>query len=177
MERVRQTSFTPAEHDKYRTMQEVYSRVGAVASWWASFEMEIDLAALRLAGLNASAIAMCFTAHIMGAGRKLDAYVAVAKERGSTKFAAELEAMIKDTASMTERRNRIVHDMWIVESPELIGRFEVTARRKLRSLVVPVSLPALSQCMADIAAHSTAFRNLDLQIQAEVGTSPDKPAP
>lgn len=177
MERTRQTSFTPAEHAKHRTTHEVYAAVGAVAAAWSGFEMQIDLSALRLAGLFQFDVAQCFTAQISGSARKLDAYIAVAKERGSATFGAELDKFAKDTAALAERRNRIVHDMWFVQGPEIIARFEVTARRKLRALLVPVKLPEIYQCFSDIADHTVTFRNLDARIQAEVDALPGKPRP
>jgi hypothetical protein len=175
MARVRQTSFTPTEDAKYRAMHDLYAAVGAVASAWSAFEAQIDLAALRLARITTEA-ALCFTAQIAGSGRKMDAYIAVARF-GETRHSKEIEDFAKRTAALAERRNRVVHDTWIVGSPADIGRFEITARKKLRSLLVPVTIPDVRKCYADIVDHTSAFNELTVKIQAELHSSPGKAAP
>jgi hypothetical protein len=161
----------------FHATKELYAAVGAVASAWAFLEGQIDLAAIRLAGLSNSNLGLCFTAQVIGSARKLDAYIAVAKERGSAKFSSRLEAFVRSTSALAERRNRIVHDMWIVRSPDMIGRYEITARRKLRSVVVSVTAADVLRCFSDICDQLEAFRDLDAQIRAEVGTLPGTSLP
>jgi hypothetical protein len=59
-----------------------FAAVGRITSLWAEFELQIDAAAIKLAKV-AMAPGLCLTSQIMGASRKLDAYLALAELRGS----------------------------------------------------------------------------------------------
>ena len=59
--------------------------VGLVAGEWAYFEVVVDIAALSVAELDLERGA-CFTAQIVGHARKVDAYLAVVRHRGATRF-------------------------------------------------------------------------------------------
>ena len=161
---VQRSMAQPDDEARYLARQEIRAAVGSVAGSWATFELKIDFAALLLAGLDD--VAMCLTAQIVGASRKLDAYIAVARF-GGTNFLAELDEFAKATTALAERRNRIIHDPWLVFDREDANRFEVTARRTLRAQLVPMSLIDIRKCHSDILAHSEKFDEIGMRIMAE----------
>jgi hypothetical protein len=86
--------------------------IGLVASSWAGFELAIDMSALAVANISQQ-VGLCLTAQISGSARKLDAYIAIARQRGADKnFLQELNTLAKETTALAERRNRAVHDPW-----------------------------------------------------------------
>jgi hypothetical protein len=102
--------------------------VGFVATYWAALELNIDVNAVELA--NANSLAFSFTAQLIGASRRLDAYISIARARGSKKFNEKLEAFAKETIALSERRNRVIHDPWTFFHNGKHSRFELTARRR-----------------------------------------------
>jgi hypothetical protein len=144
-----------------------YAEVGLVASSWSLFEVILDSASLKLAQFD-SHIGFCFTAQISGSGRKIDAYISVAKCRGAKSTIPDLERFAKDTASLAERRNRAVHDPWYFHSSGSPGRFEITARRQLRIEYINVPTATVHKLAGDILAHMERFCDLDDRITAEL---------
>jgi hypothetical protein len=148
------------------------SAVGAVASLWSNFEITIDTYSLELGRLPRQA-GYCLTSQIAGSGRKLDAYVAIARLRGADKFASTLEQFLKDTAALAERRNRVVHDPWFffeIGSEAFARRLEITARRKLRQTLVPVGVVEIIGLAGEIIQHMERFALLHDQILGVANT-------
>jgi hypothetical protein len=148
------------------------SAVGAVASLWANFELTIDRNTVELGRLPVRA-GHCLTAQIAGSARKMDAYIAIARLRGADKFADPLDKFSKDTASLAERRNRVVHDPWFfseIDSAAFAQRHEVTARRKLRLGFILVEMEEIARLASDIYRHMEAFAVLHHRISAVVNT-------
>jgi hypothetical protein len=154
-------------HEKERATAYLMA-VGHTANLWSTLEMIIDRCAVELAKIE-SPLAFCFTAQIAGSARKLDAYIAIAKERGAASFAGELESFSKRTAGLSERRNRVIHDPWDVVGP-IAKRFEVTARRKLKYGDVPVGPDALPELHNDIHEHTIWLLDLHQKIISAVGS-------
>jgi hypothetical protein len=145
--------------------------VGAVASTWAGFELSLDMSAIMLARIPQQ-IGLCFTAQIAGPARKLDAYIAIARLRGADNdLVRDLNELAKDTASLAERRNRVVHDPWFFftegASP---GRLEITAKRVLRHRYVEVGEDVILRLVADIDSHIAKFAILHARIGAAIDT-------
>jgi hypothetical protein len=139
-----------------------------VANSWARLEFLVDLSALELARVDGD-VGWCFTTQIAGSGRKLDAYIAIAKLRGADSFTGELEAFAKDTAGLAAQRNRIVHDPWRTYGlvPE---RLEVTARKKLRRVIVSMSSEEVMACNDRIVALYARFCELHEKIMVAIDT-------
>jgi hypothetical protein len=137
-----------------------YAAVGRVASLWATFELDLDMAAITLT--RAALLGgLCLTSQIMGAPRKLDAYMALAELRANKSpewksLQKDLNDFAKDTQSLTERRNRTVHDPWYV-SKEETRRLEITARRKLRFLRVSTTSTQMDELIYDMTQHGKRF--------------------
>jgi hypothetical protein len=162
-------SLTAATFDQTHPVIRHMAIVGQIASSWATFEIAIDINTISLARITTT-MGFCLTAQVIGPARKLDAYIAVARERGAGRFMDELDKFAKDTAGFAERRNRAVHDPWIVLGQNPARRFEITARRRLKALSVPVTESELSNLMTEINKHRDRFIELHERIVAAVGT-------
>ena len=143
-----------------------YTAVGMVAGTWASFEIQIDNHALELAKIPYGH-GNCFTAQIMGSANKLNAYIAIAQLCGAKRTIEALEFFAKDTVKLSERRNRTVHDPWILGDNESPHRYEITAKRKLRKLLVPTPTPKIVKLSTEIVAHIERFISIDSKVKAE----------
>jgi hypothetical protein len=153
-------------HDAPSVSQEHYAAIGRVAVEWSSFEANIDLYSLRLAGFNQEE-GICFTAQIAGSGRKLDAYIAIAQVRGlKAATVKKLHVFAADTQGLAEQRNRVVHDSWAgIGGPHCL---EATARKKLKFEYVEVPTKEVLKLSHKISAHNERFYQLNEQIRAEL---------
>lgn len=157
-----------------------YAAIGRVAANWAFLEQEIDDQTVKI-GAIPKLQALCLTAQVIGPARKLDALFAVANlYEPPKKLMRELETVAKEITSVAERRNRVVHDPWLLISPkERAFRFEKSARRKLKADLVhyPTRKVAklaeeidalterLSKAAREITAHADALRRIELEEQ------------
>lgn len=131
---------------------EHFSAIGKVAAAWALMEGAIDEHSLRIGGIY-SDIGACLTSQIAGPSRKLDALISLLKLRGFTDQIRKLNEIAKDITGLGERRNRVIHDMWIAD--EKTGgphRFEISARRALKIEMIPVSTEDVLKVASDILA-------------------------
>jgi hypothetical protein len=160
------TETTPTELE-LEAARKHYTAVGMVAGTWASFELTIDNHALELAKIPYDP-GNCFTAQIMGSANKLNAYIAIAQLCGAKRTIEALALFAKDTVKLSERRNRTVHDPWILGANESPHRYEITAKKKLRKLLVPTPTPNIEKLSTEIVAHRERFIAIDSQVKAEV---------
>jgi hypothetical protein len=151
-----------------------YTAIGLVAGHWSYFEAAIDAACVELAGIN-DHVGVCFTAQIAGSGRKLDAYISLARLRGiPKKLIAELCDFAKDSSGLAEQRNRIVHDVWIFPDPDKPERKEATAKKLARLERIPTSTEDLFNFATKIFEHRNRFDALVNRVLAEPSSSPSK---
>ena len=125
----------PSEVERYRPegeyAQRHYAAIGKVAAEWAEFEFILDTRTLRLAGFPAEK-GTCLTAQIAGPARKLDAYISLARLCGASETTIKkISKFQQQTYDLAEKRNRIVHDQWLIFPSGSTHRLEITARRKL----------------------------------------------
>lgn len=147
-----------------------YAAIGSAASEWAWLEQWIDFKTLELGKIPVGT-GLCLTAPIAGAGRKLDAYIALARHLGAQKSLKQLNEFAKTLTSLGERRNRIVHDPWIVNRKErAAGRLEATARKSLRFIIVPVTAAEIAKLSVEIEHHIGVFDAIHAAVVAEVRT-------
>jgi hypothetical protein len=116
-----------------------YAAIGRVAANWAFLESAVDIWSMKLAGVHARA-GLCFTSQIAGIKRKLDAFIALSRLRNLPGDTVDKLCKFADQAQgQSERRNRIVHDVWIFEHPSTPARHAITAQRKLLVQEIPMS--------------------------------------
>jgi hypothetical protein len=155
-----------------------YSMIGRVAAEWSYFEALLDQWCIAFAKVDRHA-GVCLTSQALGL-RKLDAFMALAKQRGiDGRTATDLNKFRKRAKGLSEQRNRAVHDPWCLDNPEKPIRREATARGELRyeELLVPTTeLEALTANIVKLsrdfeAIAKTAQDQIDAQATSR-GTSP-----
>jgi hypothetical protein len=161
------------EMEANRAVHKHYSAIGRVAAVWSFSESLIDTQSLLLAKVNWNA-GVCFTSQIAGSGRKLDAYISLARllKIVPQETIKQLNEFSQRTTSLAERRNRIVHDVWYFNHPDPPERLEATAKRLLRLELVPTTTQELLDFSGKIIDHSNAFDALSKRIQALPDASP-----
>ena len=129
--------FSRATTAALQTEHNHYAAIGRVAVAWSFLEAGVDTACIRLADITSES-GVCLTSQIAGIGRKLDAYISLARLRPLPKELIErLDKYAKRAQGVSEKRNRLVHDIWFFNHPELPERLEATARRRLKYEYVP----------------------------------------
>lgn len=154
-----------------QVVAEHHRSLGRVAVAWASFEHEIASAIWELAGIDIQAGA-CLTAQILGAGRLLDSYVALAKLRNAPKSTiSKLHEFQQKTYTLSERRNRLIHDSWAFDPPGG-SRFEISARGKLSFELKPDPTSAIDTSAVAIEHHAEIFVAIAREIQSATKIAP-----
>jgi|SRR5271166_1087330 len=115
---------------------------------------------MKLAGIHLRS-GLCFTAQIAGIVRKLDAFIALSRLRKISDDTVDKLCKFADAAQgLSERRNRVIHDVWYFDHPSPPERQEVTAKRKLRVQGIPTSTDELLQFAEDILILLDRFEDL-----------------
>ena len=151
-----------------------YAAIGRVASGWAALEATIDTASIHLADITPN-VGVCFTSQIAGTGRKIDAYIALARLQGASKTISALNEFAKDTQGLSEQRNRIIHDPWIgATNPH---RLEASARKTLRLEFIPTPTDTVLELANKIMLYEKRIIDIAEKVTLEVRTSRGKPPP
>ena len=152
-----------------------YAAIGKVAVTWSLFEAVIDISIWHLTDLERYKCA-CLTSQIQGSGRKLDAVLSLVRllpnEDARIKL---LNAFAKNTQSLAERRNRIIHDPWIGDGDQII-RLEATARKALKLEQIRVPSAEIDVLLNDMTAHYAKYVELMRDFLPPELSSPRTPA-
>jgi hypothetical protein len=153
-----------------------FAAIGRVASNWAYFELVIDDWCFRIADINRS-IGSCFTTQVIGPSRKVDAFIALAGLFApSSSIIGKLHEFAHDQIMpLSERRNRVVHDPWFVAVKGYGHRYEITARRKLREMIIKVSTDDVLKLARQIEEAVGDFHGLAGALYDEVSASSKRP--
>ena len=144
-----------------------FAAVGRVASNWAYFEMVIDDWCMRIAGIEPN-VGSCLCAQIMGSGRKMDAFIAISNFlKANATTIRELNKFTTDMNGLSEQRNRVVHDPWLV-LPTAATRFELTAKRNLKLGPVQVPTEQVEELARKIERLRERFEKLAIDVQIQV---------
>ncbi|HTT82794.1 MAG TPA: hypothetical protein VMF67_04890 [Rhizomicrobium sp.] len=146
-----------------------YTRVGRVASAWARFEYEIDSVIWTYA-CREDERGACLTAQYIGPGPRFKALIALVRlEDGvSEESVNALCKLAEESGQIASRRNRIVHDSWMWGSESYqVGRFEVTADKRLRFGMQAYSIEYLEDVLGQIAEIRKRFREIWIRIGDE----------
>ena len=155
---------------------EHYAAIGKIAASWAIFEMLLDSSMTALAEIDDKEKAVCFTSQIARSARKLDAITALLRlsPEGLSKV-KQINKIAETTRALAERRNRVVHDIWLQEGDKLL-RLEATARKILKFGPFHVDPSDMDKLQADIWAHIVDYvRLMHLYLRGK-RTSQEKPA-
>jgi hypothetical protein len=160
-----------------RTEHNHYAAIGRVAAAWSYFEAVIDSSSIPLAHVNSN-VGVCFTAQIPGSARKLDAYISLARLSAiSQKLIRDLCEFAKTAQELSERRNRVIHDVWFFDHPNDPQRLEASARKILRLERIPVSTDKLLNLANEINQKAFEFNELSERVIAERSTLPETSPP
>lgn len=137
---------------------EHYHAIGLVAANWAALEILVASAIWRI-GEIPDDIGACLTSQIYTFDSKVKALEAILKRRG------DLEPVIKalskfntEAGNALRRRNRAMHDGWIVDAEtDEVMRYEITANRKLRLGYVGASTSDLMTLAQEILDLTESF--------------------
>src|ERR1700751_209257 len=102
----------------------------------------------------------CVTAQIMGAAARLRALCAlVGLQKGITPaLIKDLKRFTSDTGGLTEQRNRIVHDSWMMgRRTKKVAQLRVTANQKLDYGFRPRTLEELEHFHELVIKHRQRF--------------------
>jgi hypothetical protein len=139
-----------------RTSNQHYSTIGQVAASWAYFEAVVDTWICNFMEVKAE-IAVCVTGQMIGPRSRIDAFIALVRIRGSrSKWNEDLDQFAKYAATLSEQRNRAVHDIWYLTQPDHPLRREATARKTVRMLDIhepTEKLLALVTAIYELVAH------------------------
>jgi hypothetical protein len=152
-----------------------YAAIGRVAAAWSFFEAIIDTRSIHLAKLTPE-FGVCFTSQISGVARKLDAFISLARLHNiPQKLIRELHDFDKDAKSLSERRNRTIHDVWLFNHPNSPERLEASARKISKLKPIPVPTADLVILSIEINQHLDRFDDLASRVFAEHHASPKTP--
>jgi hypothetical protein len=152
-----------------------YAAIAMVAANWAMLERLVDTTIWRLAEVQDEPGA-CITAQIPNIARRLDAMMALVKLRGaSDRLVAKINKFIKQTHSLATKRNRVVHDPWVLEKGTgKPHRFEISAQNKLIFEYVPMGTDEVAVVVNLIHDHINRYDDLLDAISAELYPLPEK---
>jgi hypothetical protein len=154
-----------------------FTALGRIATAWALFENTLDGAIWTLAEINDERGA-CITSQLMSILPRLKAYMALAQLRGITDrdLVARLHKYIGETEPITQKRNRAIHDAWVVgKQTKKVAQLRVTANRKLDYGFRPGSLEHLEKVRSEIVEHTKRFSKLHLEVRAWLHSMQTKP--
>jgi hypothetical protein len=150
------------------------SAIGRVAAAWSMFEMAVDTACIRVAGLEAEK-GICFTSQIAGIVRKLDAYIALARFRPLPEnLISRLNSFHEKARKGSEKRNRLVHDVWYFNQAGPPERLEATARRLLKFEYIPTTIEYVMGIASEINNLTGEFEVLHQAVETWQPPSPEK---
>ena len=151
--------------------------IGEVAAMWSLFEAIIDTQSIKLVKLDPHA-GVCFTAQIAGSARKLDAYISLAHLlKIPEALHNDLKAFAGSVYDLGEKRNRIVHDVWVFDQFMQAKRLQSTAKKTVVIKEVPVSDKEILDVSKQIEKFIRRFEVLSKQVHSHEKGQPDTAPP
>ena len=127
-------SQTDAEFDDIDP--EFYELVGRVACDWAALEMKINDCIWALSGTSFGSGA-CITSQIHSINSRMKALAALINLKGATELATKINVYAENALrKASDKRNRVVHDIWFSEYQGDARQLLITADKKLRFQIV-----------------------------------------
>jgi len=164
----------PNEVERYRPegeyAQRHYAAIGQVATEWAEFEFILDTRTLRLGSFDTKR-GLCLSLQIAGPGRKLNAYMSIAQLRGVGETTIKnLHRFQERTLALAEKRNRVVHDQWMIFPSGSTHRFGATAHKRLVVEYKDHPTEFVEKLMIEIRRLIVRFEELDEEVWSEIST-------
>lgn len=154
----------------------IYALVGRVAAAWALLEHTLDEIIWALSGMD-RVDGACLTAQMMGTTPRYSAIIAQLTLRKDSepefeKHLARTQALLNKTYEPQEKRNRILHDVWLADmASDSTAQFRAWPRKQLVYGIRDVDLKDILSTIEDIQKLTASVYALDLDIRADIGAS------
>jgi hypothetical protein len=152
-----------------------YQMVGRVAAEWAHLEHVLDEAIWDLAGLT-PASGSCITAELRGTYARYKAILTLGTVAGiSQKTLDKAEVQMGKSNGLGEKRNRLVHDPWFVESSsKAAGQFASMIWKKRQYGFLPIDNAEFKKTISDIQKARNDANALRATLLTELKASREK---
>lgn len=142
---------------------------GRVSDAWAMFEFHLDRTIWSMAAVNDGAGA-CITAQFVGVYGRLRALQSLVELAGGSKdLQSDLASLAGRSEPLAEKRNRIVHDPWMINvTKHTAGKMRITAKKTLHFAYVPVTPSEVESLLNEINAHTSRFFKFEEKLKAEM---------
>lgn len=141
-----------------------YPLIGRVAAEWAQLEHVLDLVIWDLSKGEKIANS-CVTAQIMSHFPRFKAILALAEHRGYDKATlSKIRSLSGKMVDLAEKRNRYVHDAWILESfgedMNEVGQFQSYSAKTKTFGFSPITEKEILDCINDIKTKTKGISAL-----------------
>lgn len=138
--------------------------VGRISAAWAVLDLYFDSAIAHLLGGDPNAVA-CVTTQFNSHYPKLKAVIALCKHKGASRGRVkELEKFLGALNDLSERRNRAVHDAWLLKNGKIVGKVNFGGVRAAH----PSSIEDLTNLSNLIIDRGIKFLDITSSIYAEM---------
>lgn len=150
--------------------------VGVICAVWARLELSVDATIWMLAELNHDAgVGACITAQLQSINHKMSAVVALCRYRKiSTKLTKRVTTFHGHIRPIADRRNRIVHDAWVVAPAEAGGdetkQWNWRIGKDVSTMFRPVQISELDNLIEDIKKLEHDFQDIRADLLSEFRT-------
>jgi len=128
---------------RYHLHEDYSLWIGRIAVIWSSTENALNFCIWAVAGI-APTLGACLTSQIYAMSGRWSALLALLKIRRAPQRLIDLvNEMAEASRGPLEIRNRTVHDAWVWRPDGAVGRFEITAPKKLRFDIIEIPLDEL----------------------------------
>jgi hypothetical protein len=149
---------------------ELLAAIGRVAVEWSLFEFAVNNQIGEFT--NDFPAAICLTSQISTMGRRFDGLIALARLCGvGEDVIRELNVFSEKTHTMSRKRNRVLHDVWMMED-DTSHRLEITAEKRLIDELKAISVDDVIKIANEIADHDRKFLALQGRIKVSLESSP-----
>jgi hypothetical protein len=160
-------------YDKPPDNHPIYGFVGRVCVEWASLEHCLDRLIWSL-GYTISSRGACITSQLMGATARYKVLLAQLHLRAFSepefgKYAQRVRSLMTASYEPQEKRNRIVHDAWYIDTiHDEPGQFRAFPHKNLTFGINEVDLTEIEQTITSIQKLTKKAEELFDEINADV---------
>jgi hypothetical protein len=146
--------------------------IGRTAVVWSAIENGLNFSIWAVAGL-APTLGACITSQIYTLQGRWSALLALLKLRKAPKSLIDLvNELAEASRGPLEIRNRTIHDDWVWRKDGTVGRFEITAPKKLKFDIIPVSRDELTANLETILRFNDRIVDMRRTLYAALPTLP-----
>lgn len=160
------------EQDGEATIKRHLFKVGHIAALWAKFEYELNLMIWHLGNVDIE-VGACLTAQVLSPSNRMNALIALVRLRGGNQdLLSAFNKFYADADALARRRNRVVHDPWILAQGQM-HRFEVSAYKTLVFDLLPAPTEEIDAVADAIIKIDARLAGLYDRVVGELPPWPD----